>query len=104
MLRSTEDTTMTTDEQHLAPSLILEFVTGIRVVRPHELRHFRSCGQCLKQWCEIKRRADLLLPSALSYRIKGAHPMGHRGEINPRFGVYKSLCCGVKVPIPSDAP
>jgi hypothetical protein len=87
----------TTEHQHLAPSVIWEFVVGTRLVRPDELQHFRTCGHCLEQWCYIRKKAESLLPSLSAHKSKEARTVGRRGERNVKSGIYKSLCCDFKI-------
>ena len=90
-------TTVITPEEHLSPSMVWEFVIGVRLVKADELRHFRSCGECLGLWCDIRRKAQTYPTSR--FRNQRPRRVMQRGEVNTESAYYRTLCCEAEITI-----
>jgi hypothetical protein len=71
---------------------------GVFPFTEEEKQHLRTCAQC-RQVLEVFARQFSKKKSApQDAERSGLRPQN--GELNKRFGVYRSLCCGAEIVIP----
>ena len=89
-------------EQHIRPLRLFDLSqaeapgSGFQLDE-EEKRHFDQCEEC-QQIVEIFAR-QFSQHGAVTDKAKRGSGMPRNGDINNRFGVYKSLCCGLEIVI-----
>ena len=62
-----------------------------------EQQHLRMCVECRQVRAVFARQFSR---KTAPQQSEGTRLMPQNGEVNKRFGVYRSLCCGAEIVIP----